>query len=302
MESELLKKIEKIKAVLPVDKILNGENNSVRAIKRYYRINHFAYKKFHSDQGFMHFRISPSGKIEPSDVFYQPNVISSYIPKDAKVVELGSGQNANICYLAKKHPDSSFTGYDLKPVKLPKNAPKNIKIIRGDYGDMRDIPSGTVDLVYGIETIVHCSDKEKVFSEVYRILKPNGKFIVYDYATEKPFLKCLPYEQTAIDLISKCGASARIESDEEWENHLVKCGFKLISTTDFAKQTIPDLKRLKKIASKVIDDDKRLKFVFKFLPRALTNNIIIAYLGEDVCREDLFYYNEWIYERKEDIK
>ena len=73
----------------------------------------------------MHFRVTKGDIVKDEDILYQPNVISKYIKKNDKVLELGSGQGANITYLAKLHPDASFIGIDLYP-KLKKNAPKNI--------------------------------------------------------------------------------------------------------------------------------------------------------------------------------
>ena len=298
MESELKKKLERIEKFLNIGKIVDGEKNSPRAIRAYYRINGFAYRKFHSDRGFMHFRVSPNGKMEENDIFYQPDTVSGYIKPGAKVVELGPGQGANIFYLAKKHPDASFVGIDLRPPKLKKCAPSNVRLIRGNYEDMSEIESGTADVVFGIETVVHSSDKDGVFSEVARVLKPGGVFVLYDYATAKSFGEYLPYQQTAIELISKCGASAMLESDAMWDEHFSKAGLDKISKTDLADKTIPDLHRLALTARRVMDHDGRIRLVFGLMPRTLTNNILIGYIAEDSVKEHIFYYYEWIYEKR----
>ena len=298
MASELYNKLERVKKFVNIDKLINGDKNSSRAIRAYYRINSAAYRRFHSDRGFMHFRVSFGDKIEENDIFYQPNTVMRHIPKNARVLELGPGQGANIFYLAEKRPDATFIGVDLKPPKMPKNAPKNIRLIRGNYADLSGIESGSVDLVFGIETVVHCSDKSRVFAEVARVLKPDGIFILYDYITLKAFEEYKPYEQTVIDVISKGGASARIESDAEWDEHFEKAGFDKISKTYLSKEGIPDLHRLALTARRIMDHDKRAKLVFRLLPRKFTNNIIIGYLAEDCVKEGLFYYNEWIYRKK----
>ena len=297
MESELKKKIERIKAFIKVDKIVSGEKNSPRAIKFYYIVNGVAYRKFHSDRGFMHCRVSKSGKFEDSDVCYQPDTVSKYIGEGTRVVELGPGQGANIFYLANKHPDATFIGVDLKPPKVPKKGPKNVRLIRGNYEDMSAVESGSADVVFGIETVVHCSDKDKVLNEVARVLKPNGVFILYDYATKKGFDEYQPYQQLTIDLVSKCGACARIESDAQWDEHFKNAGLTKISKTDLTKETLPDLHRLAMTARRVMDHPKRIKIVFGLFPRTFTNNILIGYLGEDGVREGIGYYNEWIYRK-----
>lgn len=296
METELIKKLNRIRAFINVDKIIKGEKNSPADIRKYYVINDPAYRKFHSDHGFMHFRVSEKDG-EKGNVYYQPDTVSKYVKSGDNVVELGPGQGANIFYLSGSRQDANWTGIDLLPPKRPKKQP-NIRLIRGDYSDMRAIESESVNVVFGIETVVHSSDKDKVFKEVARILKPKGIFILYDYATQKAFSEYPKDFQTVIELISKCGACALIESDDEWEEHFSKNGFERVSKQDLGKKTLPDLHRLGLTARRVFDHDRRIKLVFGLLPKTLTNNALIAYLAEDCVKEDIFYYNEWIYRKK----
>ena len=297
MESELKRKLERIKKYVKIDGLIDGDKNSVKKIRKYYRINKLAYRKFHSDNGFMHFRVSKSGKFEDSDTYYQPNVVEKFIPNGGTVVELGSGQGANIFYLAKKRPDANFTGYDLLPPKVPKKGFDNLRLIKADYSNMSEVESESADVVFGIETLVHCSDKEKVFAEINRILKKGGILVLYDYTTVKEFDEYLDYEKTVIEIISKCGACAMIESDKKWSRYFEKTGYEKISETDLGKETLPDLHHLMLTASKIMNKERRIKFAFKFLPKNLTNNILIGYLGEDSVKEGIFYYKEWIYKK-----
>lgn len=197
-EKVLCEKIKRIEAIMDVSKLINKEANSIKSIQKYYRINDIAYHKFHSDQGFMHFRVTKGEKMQDDDILYQTNVISHYIKKNNRVLELGSGQGANIVYLAEKHPDASFIGIDLYPKKLKKTAPKNIQIYQQDYSNLLFIESESIDVIYGIETLVHCSDKPKVLEEIKRILKKGGFLILYDYTLTKELEEFLPYEQTAM--------------------------------------------------------------------------------------------------------
>lgn len=51
-------KIDAMSKFLNLDKIIEGEKNSHAQIRSYYRINHWAFRFFHSQDGFMHFRVS----------------------------------------------------------------------------------------------------------------------------------------------------------------------------------------------------------------------------------------------------
>ena len=294
--SALAKKIEKIESIVDISKLINKEANSVKKIQKYYRINDIAYRRFHSNKGFMHFRVTIDGELKDDDELYQPNVVSEYIHDGDTVLELGSGQGANIKYLAEKHPNASFIGIDLYP-KLDNSAPKNIKIYKQDYSSLPFIESESIDVIYGIETIVHCSDKEKVFKEISRILKKGGILVLYDYTLTKELEDFSSYEQTAVKIISKGGACALIESFDAWNKYIKATGFTEIKTSDLHKEILPDLKRLERKANKIMKSDKRIKLFMHLMPKTFTNNLIVGWIGFDAYNEGVGYYSEWIYRK-----
>lgn len=291
--SELHEKVKRLETMLDIDRIIAGDRNSAKEIQSYFKINRLAYRSFHSREGFMHFRVSRDGAFSDDDVYYQPETVSAYIPPYSRVLELGSGQGANLLYLAGRRPDSYFCGVDLSPAPLAR-APRNLRVIRRDYSDLSNFPDNVFDTAYGIETIVYSSQKDKVFREVCRVLKPGGAFIVYDYALSRRYADFDPTTRKAIALISKGGAAALIESSEEWEDHFTSNGFRFENVTDLSAETLPDLQRLARKAGHILNHTGRTKAAFRVLPRQFTNNIILGYLGYDICREGVALYKEWI--------
>lgn len=286
-------KVEEMSKFLDLKKIIEGDKNSLDQIRSYYKINNWAYRHYHSQDGFMHFRISKNGVFTDEDVFHQPDVVYDYIKKGDFVVELGYGQGANLKYLARSCPDARFWGFDLQPLRDLK-LPANVKLFEQDYSSLPQITDASVDVVYAMETLVHCSDKEKVFRELYRILKPGGVIINYDYALCDRFETFDSQIQTAIALISKGGASAMIESLDEWNTHFENCGFTVEKVTDYTLELLPDLKRLERKAAKFMTRPKFAKFAFKLLPTLFTNNIIIGWLAYDACKTGYGTYKEWV--------
>lgn len=244
----------------------------------------------------MHFRVSKGSAFSEDDIYYQPETISAYIPRCASVLELGPGQCANLLYLARCHPDAYFCGMDLLTLKL-KNAPPNLRIIKQDYSEMSNFPDGTFDVVYAIETIVHSSDKDRIFKEVYCVLKPGGTFIVYDYALSRPYGDFDPLTQKAISLISKGGVSPVIEQAETWKNYFMSNGFHCEKVTDLSKAVMPNLKRLQNKAERVLRHPSVAKVVFRILPWLFSNNIIVGYLCYDSCWEGVILYKEWVFRK-----
>ena len=293
--SNLREKIDKMENELKInlDKLMEGETNSVENIQAYYKLTDFAFRKFHSKYGFMHFHVSKNGKFSPEDGFYQPDTVARFIKPGDKVLELGFGKGPNIFYLAEKFPDAEFTGLDLSTVQK-KNTLPNVTLIHQDYQNLPNFADNTFDVIYGIETLCCCSDKDPAFREFNRVLKPGGHFIVYDYETPERFETYDRPVQTGIALTTKAGAAALVESEEEWLEHYRVSNFKMESVTDLTKELLPDMKRLEKLAKRVVDSKTKAKLTFGMLPDLLSSNILIGYISYDCLNEGYIRYKEWI--------
>ena len=286
-------KIDEMSKYINLKKFMEGEKNSLDQIRSYFKINHWAYRHYHSKDGFMHFRISKNGCFSDEDIYHQPDSISEFIKDGDTVIELGCGQGANLIYLAHCHPKSKFLGFDLQPRKKI-DMPENVTIYEQDYSSLSQIPDQSVDVVYAIETLVYCSDKEKVFREVWRVMKPGAVLIVYDYASKDRFETYDPQIQQAITLISKGGAAALIESLGEWNDHFANCGFETVRITDYAENILPDLKKLEHHANRAMTRPWLAKLEFALLPDQFVSNLILGYLGYDACKSGIGAYPEWV--------
>lgn len=285
-------KIDEMAKFINLDRFIQGEKNSIEQIRSYFKINEWAYKHYHSQDGFMHFRVAKNGCFTDEDVYYQPDTASKFIKAGDVVVELGYGRGANLLYLAHCHPDTRFIGYDLYPLKT-KDVPANVTTYQQDYSSLSQIEDNSVDMLYAFETIVHNTDKEKIYREVYRVLKPGGVVLIYDYALSARFETFDPHIQKAIAL-TKSAASPMIESLEELNAHYANCGLKLEQCTDLTRETLPDLKRLERKAAKIMKRPKLARLMFWLLPEQFLCNIILGYLGYDSANANIGSYKEWV--------
>ena len=286
-------KIDEMAKFINLGKFIQGEKNSIEQIRSYFKINEWAYKRFHSQDGFMHFRIAKNGYFTDEDVYHQPDSVSNFIKPGNIVVELGYGRGANLLYLAHCYPDARFIGFDLYPLKT-KDVPANVTTFQQDYSSLHQLEDNSVDVLYAFETIVHNTDKEKIYREVCRVLKPGGVVVVYDYALSDRFETYDPYLQKVITLLSKGGAAAMIESLEELNAHYANCGLKLKKSTDYTRETLPDLKRLERKAAKIMKRPMVARLMFWFLPEQFVANIILGYLGYDSGNAGIGTYREWV--------
>lgn len=293
----IAEKIHYMETFLDLDRYIKGDKNSREEIVSYYKTNHSAYRRVHSKAGFMHFHVSKNGEFSPEDACYQPDVAARYIRPGDRVLELGSGQGANAVYLASKFPGATFIGLDLFPAKR-EDTLANLTIRRQDYSTMPDFEDESFDVIYGIETLVHHTHKEPVLREIRRVLKPDGVFVVFDYALSRRLETFSPERQTTVALISKGGNAAMIESVEEWETHFADAGFRITETDDLTKEIMPDLKRLQHKAGHIMDHKFRARVIFRMMPKQYVTNILLGWLGYDSAAEGVNVYKEWILKKE----
>lgn len=133
------------------------------------------------------------------------------------VLDLGSGAGFD-CFLAAKQvgPKGRVIGVDMTPAMLAK-ARENAK--KGGYtnvefreGHIESLPveDSSVDLVISNCVINLSPDKAKVFSEIQRVLKPDGRFFISDLVLLEDLPSVL---KTSDDLYCACVAGASLKKD-----------------------------------------------------------------------------------------
>ncbi len=104
---------------------------------------------------------------------------------DAHVLDCGCGGGASIKRLLKKCPRGVVKGIDYSSVSVEKTRRVNepaiaagrCAVLQGDVANMI-FASSWFDLVTAFETVYFWSGLLPAFQEVYRVLKPNGAFLI----------------------------------------------------------------------------------------------------------------------------
>lgn len=145
------------------------------------------------------------------------------------VLDLGSGAGFD-CFLAQRRvgKKGKIIGVDMvsEMVEKAKNNAKKYgyKNIEFLLGDIEKLPVGdeSVDIIISNCVINLAPEKEKVFSEAYRVLKTGGRMFVSDIV----LLRELPEEvRNMPELLSGCVSGALLKDD--YISKMEKAGFKV---------------------------------------------------------------------------
>jgi SAM-dependent methyltransferase len=155
-----------------------------------------------------------------------PVAIAS-IKEGETVVDLGSGGGFDCFLAARQVGDAGLViGVDMTPDMISK-ARKNAESITAAnvefrLGEIEHLPiaDGTADIVISNCVINLSPDKDSVYREAFRVLKPGGRLSISDIVATRP----LPEEiQENLMLVSACvGGAATVE---ETERDLRNAGF-----------------------------------------------------------------------------
>jgi cyclopropane fatty-acyl-phospholipid synthase-like methyltransferase len=110
----------------------------------------------------------------------------------ARVVDLGCGVGASLCYLAERLPIRG-TGVTLSPVQAQMATARisaaqlsaTVTCIEGDYTAL-PVAAGNTDLAYAIESFVHGPSPARFFEQCGRLLRPGGTLVICDDFSRGP--------------------------------------------------------------------------------------------------------------------
>lgn len=304
-QTNLKQKLEDISRVFKIEDVLNVEANK-EYIQKYYQINKIPYSLFHTKTDFVHMGISRDGVYKEDDLFEAARVVEKYIKnlKGDKVLELAAGRGANSFYLAEKFPNVEFYGIDISREQLDyafekvkkKKGGGNYHPDFGDYHDLSKFGNETFDIVFVIEALCHSTDKNKVFAEVWRVLKNNGVFIVIDGYSNKN--QMTDDEKTALQLVTKGMA---LECFEYYDSVIIKAKenkFKVEFEEDVSKFVLPTMERFERKAAKFFRFPILAKAIAKIFPKEFLYNAIAGYLSAALVENDVCSYTITVFKKE----
>ena len=126
--------------------------------------------------------LSPGGPVEVSRMLGGRDI------EGCDVLDIGSGAGGADVVLVREHGAATVTGIDVEP-RLVDRAVERTRSLGLDgriaYRLVEPGPlpllDGSFDVVFSKDSIIHIRDKEHLFSEAFRVLRPGGLLLVGDW-------------------------------------------------------------------------------------------------------------------------
>ncbi len=142
--------------------------------------------------------------------------------------DLGSGRGSDVIRLAESVGETGFAyGIDISDGMLAKarRTAEKLGITNVEFrkSNLEDLPlsDGSIDLLISNCTINHASDKQRVWDEVYRVLRKGGRFVVSDIYSLQPVPDKYRNDPEAV---AECWAGS--VTREVYVSQLEQAGFK----------------------------------------------------------------------------
>ena len=222
-----------------------GESVHVDEVKRYYEQNTRRFLSFGQGgaEGAIHRAVWAEGVRDRRDAFHCVHDLvwreAQRLANPLRMLDLGCGVGACLQYVSERTPLEGI-GITLSPlqVKLARERLANhptVPLIRFHEGNFEHLPSiEPVHLATAIESFVHCSDPNRFFSEVARVLRPGGRLIICDDFLGVPAASAGPTGRMMIDEFKQGWHAGTLETVTTIDAIARRHGFELATDTDLS--------------------------------------------------------------------
>ena len=175
------------------------------------------------------------------------------LPEGSRVVDAGCGVGHVALYMARH--GLRITAIDVIDHHLAKARrniararlppPGQVTVQKMDYHHLESIPDQSHEGIYTIETFVHATDPEAVLAGFYRVLRPGGRLVLFEYdnaiGVDEHIPKHVADEMTLINKYAAMPTNARSQQGV-LPRMLEDAGFTNVRVEDYSANIRPMLR------------------------------------------------------------
>lgn len=304
----LRRRLRHLRRVFEIDAI-RCEAIAAEQVVDYYEHCHDAYRKYHSAEGAVHMALNDGARFDADGFLGQVRRIerdwqaAGRVPAD--VLELAFGQGFNLAHLARAHPGSRFAGIDLTPAhvrlaaeRLQREGLGHVSLTAGDYHHL-PYADASFDQVFCIESFCHAMDVRRALAEVARVLRPGGRFTLFDGYLPRPPSALAADEALAVELVARGMAIEQLQVVGELQAAAAEAGLQTVSVTVLDAQVMPSLRRLERVTGAVIRIPWLGRRALARRHPARGRNVLAGYLMHSAVAMGLIGYRQLVLSKED---
>ena len=218
-------------AGVPLKGYPQGSSNELTQL---YKVIHLLCTLGSVEKMYMPPTIDPEQSVLRNQILFERIVANDLqLRPGDKVLELGCGCGAIAEHIAELTGATPY-GLNLDRSQIEK-AWKNPNLPRdhftvGDLNKVLEFDDESFDAIYAIQPMTYISDHARTFSEVLRVLKPGGRFVINDVAALDAYDRDNEHQRTLIQHTRELTVFGGFWYYRYWENAYRDAGFELISS------------------------------------------------------------------------
>ncbi|KAI8145618.1 S-adenosyl-L-methionine-dependent methyltransferase [Fennellomyces sp. T-0311] len=163
------------------------------------------------------------------------------LKRGQRVLDVGCGVGGPLREIVKFSGYAHVTGINNNAYQVERCAAYSIKYGLSDFtgfvkADFTKMPfsDAAFDAVFSVEATVHAPRLEMVYGEIYRVLRPGGRFACYEWCTTDKYDESNSAHRTVIRGIEEGNSISKLYSTKECLGAVKSVGFKMIEHDDLS--------------------------------------------------------------------
>jgi len=218
-------------AGVPIKGYPQGSSNELTEL---YKVIHLLCTLGSVEKMYMPPTIDPAQSVLQNQILFERIVAADLkLNPGDKFLDLGCGCGAIAEHMAELTGATPF-GVNLDRSQIEKawknpNLPQSNFAV-GDFNKALEFEDASFDAVYAIQPMTYVSDHAYTFSEVLRVLKPGGRFVINDVAALDAYDRTNKHQSTLIQHTRELTVFGGLWYYQYWEDTYRDAGFELISS------------------------------------------------------------------------